>query len=1079
MMEDEEDNSGNNLGDPSKYDYRFLDGWDVDKWDGYKNSVGNSSKYDYRGLNALRHPLEALKERMNLGFLKKKKKKTSFVKRVWNGLPLTAKIVITIAVVSLVLIIVILLSIGDNTSKKAVTTRSKGVSKLNITEQSPKASQFALELYEKYDSLIGFTTSDLNTLYEEFQKDTSNQNKYLLSSGKKKFGSSTGEKYTIDQELSLYQHIQRTEKYNFNKIRWREYTHSSDDQPIDTELNEELELHLPKGIDEETRETLLKTTSPYILTQDIPLGFLSGMVAQSGGVSSTSSNTSEKFVYQILKEALSKITVNKYVLQSIKLNSSYQDCDYNEYEVTYYVNTWDNGYEEYVSEDDPVFIKTVRHETTEEKKIDNTEQYNSETYWYVADAFTYDRVIKNNFNYTKYSEADVQSLNNPDNNTLINTITIDEKSEDVEQKKVNEGGKTKPTDDDGNSLPPDSSNVKRKYSYIQKQGNEYVYEKEWKDKLSAGSTENKEYSYDTAKEFNTKNDEIYTNMPTDKSLMAEDKFNEKFPSGKSIFDTFAKENTSLKLYGMSIVDLMDTNSGIYSKYLLRSSSNSNLEGISREKLKPAYNQVKNILNSLITKANSEGEVEMNFNSYTTGYATDGSLPFVYGSSLGYSGVNMSMATNSSYISASNLLKEYLRSWEGIGFETDPESTKIKEEGENKYYKVASNGTVGHGVDINVNPQWKAELEEQLGTTIVFGETYIPCELVDAIEDRFMNEQLSKVEEKYPDLKTYQKHALVVRMYNWPDISGFANYYPSMYNESTDDRYESVYEQYKDKPTLTSEIKSKATEDSILYKEYLSTPDHGSGYSLKSRRFAEWCLFSLGYYDRLQKFYTEGGSTPVGDLVDSSGNINQDKVNELQLWYEDNIFSGAFHGGSNGGDFKLDSNCKWYSAKTEEYAKKVKPSQNGIVGGEYFDYDHTIEDHKAVGKYFNLGMFQCTWWSNCRQAQYLTEMGYQGEIKFSLGDGRTTAEGFASAYNLPLNTDFHAIRPHSVASEGSGGTGHTFFVEAVGKNSQGHNCIVISHCGSGHAWHGVDVIDTDVKNGVFYTFTGSVCLDDLL
>ncbi len=1029
----------------------------------------------------LRHPIQSLKNRLTGGLSRvneeRKKSKKSWIKRVWEKIPLKFKIAIIIIVILLILIIVVLLAIGDYTSRKAVSTRSSGVSKLNINEQSPNASKFALELYNKYDSLIGFTTNDLQIIYENFMSDSSNQNRYLLMSGKKKFGTSTGEKYTLDQELSLYQHIQRTEKYNFNKIVWKEFTHTTDDVPIQTELREDVELYVPTGIDDETYETILKTTSPYLFTQDIPLGLLAGMVAQSGGLSSQQTNTSEKFVYQILKEALSKIKVNKYVLQSITLHSSYDDCDYNKYEQTYYVNSYSNGYETFSGEDAPI-LKESRNEVTEEKKIDGTENYNSETYWYVAEAIVYDRIINNVFKHEKYSEADVEALKNPDNNTLIDTIPIDELSEVIQDKSINSSGGI-PTDENGNQEA--GTRKEKKYIYIQRQGKKYVYEKEWKDKLSCEKSENKEYTYDTALEYNTKTNDDYSHMPTDKSIMSEENFNEDFPSGSSIFDSYVKENPSVKLHGMSIIDLMNTNKGIYSKYVKKSSSSKAIEAISRNELKPAYNQVRNILNDLVKKSDSN-YAGMDFNSYTTGQA-DGTLPFVYGSSLGFSIANSGANSNSSnYISGINLLKEYLRANEGIGYSTDPASTKIVEDGEQKYYRVAKNGTVGYGVDLSQNPQWKSELEGQINATITFGETLIPVDLVDAIEDRFMNEQLEKVESKWPDLKMYQKHALVVRMYNWPDISGFGNYYPSRYNESTDDIYEAVYEEFKENPTATNQIKSKAKKDSILYSEYLSTPNKGDGgkVSLEGRRFSEWCLFSLGYYDKLQRFYTEGGSTPVGDLVDANGVINQEKVNELQLWYEDNIFGGAFHGGSNGGDFKLDSNCKWYSAITESYAKQVHPSQNGVVGGEYYDYDRTLSDYKAVGKYFQLGMFQCTWWSNARQAQYLTEMGYQGEIKFSTGDGRYTAKGFHDAYNIPLNTDYMQIRPHSVVSEDGGGNGHTYFCEAVGTNAQGHKCIVISHCGSGHNWHGVDVIDLEAGHPyMYYKISGSVCLDDLL
>ena len=1030
---------------------------------------------------ALRHPIQALKDRLGEGFSKfnseRKKTKKSLFKRIWAKIPLKVKIFLILAASLLVIIVVILIAIGDDTSKKAVSTRGKGVSKLNITDSSPQSSQFALELYNKYDSLIGFTTEELKSIYDDFLSDNSNKNAYLKASGTKKFGSSSGEKYTIAQELSLYEHIQRTEKYNFNKIKWKEFTHTAQDVDMQTELREDVELYVPVGTDDETYETILKTTSPYLLTQDIPLGFLAGMVAQSGGLASQASNTSEKFVYELIQEAMSRMTVHKYVLQGIKLKSFYDDYDKVTYNQNYTVAVYSNGFETVTSEENPVIDSSkTEHVTSAEEKIEGSESYNYETFWYVAEAFVYDRVINNTFRHILYSEDDVNNLRSPDNNTLIETQEINEMEEVISPKNVNSSGGI-PKDDKGNNEAPKSYET-RTYTYVKREGKKYIYEKEWKDKLSTEKSENKAYSYETAKDFNTKADEKYTNMKTDKSIIAEDNFNEKYPSGNSIFDNYTKDSVSLKLYGMSIVDLMNTNYGVFSKYTNRGKDT--VEAITRSEMKSGYNQVKNILNNLSKKSGKE-EDQMNFNSYTTGQTTE-TLPFVYGSSLGFKNASSAGTNSSNFISGSNLLKEYLRACEGIGYETDPASTKIVEQGEEKFYRVAKNGTVGYGVDLSQNPQWKTELEGQMNATITFGETLIPVDLVDAIEDRFMNEQLEKVESKWPDLKTYQKHALVVRMYNWPSIDDFANYYPSKYNPDTDDLYDTVSEEFKDNPTATNNIKARARKDSILYSEYLSTPNTGDNgrVSLEGRRFSEWCVFSLGYYDKLQRFYTEGGSTPVGDLVDANDNINIDKVNELQAWYEDNIFSGAFHADPNGGDFYLDRNCKWYSSITESYAKQVHPSQNGVIGGEYYDYDRTLADHKAVGKYFELGMFQCTWWSNARQAQYLTEMGYQGEIKFSTGDGRYTAGGFHEAYKIPLNTNYMQIRPHSVVSENGGGNGHTYFCEAVGKNSQGHKCIVISHCGSGHAWHGVDIIDLEGGHPYkYYPISGSVCLDDLL
>ena len=664
--------------------------------------------------NFVRDPLGSIGSAI-MGLLGKRKgKKKSGLKEIWNKIPLKIKIIIAIAVIFLLLAVVMIMLIGDLATQTAVNGRTNAVSALAIDENSTEASKLALELYQNYDSLIGFTTEQLEKIYSEFLNNDSNENNYLLMSGKKEFGEDGGSIYSYKAKRTLYQHIQRTEKYNFNKIVWKEYTHTEDAVDMETEENSELELIFPKGIDEATKNTLLKTTAPYLLTQDIPLGLWCGMVGYSGNRTSVDSNTSEKFTYQVLKEALSKITLNKYDLETVKYQTTYDDYNLNTYTYKYTVNVYSNGYEEIVSRTTPE-LKATTNTVTQEKRIDGTTQYIHDIFWYVAEAITYDAEIINNFNYTKYIDSDVEQIKNPDSNTLVSKTEINERYQNIVAEQINSNG-GRPKDSNGNDQAP-TSTVERSAEYIQKEGYTYVNEKEWRDKLTPTATDYNFFDYNTAKEYNTTSDEKYSNFETDKKLVEVSKFEESNPSGTSIFDEYAEEDSATKLFGMSIIDLLDSNNGIYGKYL-NGGNVSEYEGIGRNKLKLPYTEVKNILNSLTIKASSEDKNIQNvsFNSYTTGSAVEGALPFVYGQSLGYKVTSLGFNSSASIVvSGISLLKEYIRSFEGTG----PDITANGEGVEcyTAYLDAGGDLTVGYGINITGNPAYKTQLEELMGTTI--------------------------------------------------------------------------------------------------------------------------------------------------------------------------------------------------------------------------------------------------------------------------------------------------------------------------------------------------------------------------
>lgn len=1044
--------------------------------------------------NFIRDPINAIKNGVGNFLDKRKKKKKSTLKEIWKKIPLKVKLII-IGIAALIVVIVSILEyLNMLSSKTAVNTRETAVKTLptysqyeignaggqNNSQQSQLTTieQTAIDLYNNYDSLIGFTTVQLDQIYKTFLENDSNDNKYLLDNATEIFGLENGDKYSYNYQRTLYEHILRTEKYNFNKIIWKGYSHGQDNFDIETTVRDDLELILPAGIDDETVATLLKTASPYLLTQDIPLGVLCGMVAQTNTNTSANASVAQKFTYQIIKESLTKLTINKYELQSLKYQTSQQEFNYNTYSQNYYVNVYSNGYEELVREDEPTLISKTDMELSAETKIGGTDQYNYDIYWYPSEAITYDAKITNEFELTKYSDYDAQNIKNPDSNTLINTVEINELYSVNSNKSINNSG-SKPLKSDGTPEAPTSTNEKRTYEYVQKEGYTYTYEKEWKDTLTPKSSKYEVFGYDTAKEYNTTSESKYFKHETDKALISEEKFQEDNPKGNSIFDEYIEEDTSVKLYGISIIDLIDSNSGVYSKYLNFDANISEYEGIGRTRLKSSYNQIKNILNSLTEKINNGDLSEYNFN--TVGETTDKTLPFVYGSTLGYNVTTISYKSNSTpSLSGMNLLKAYLRSREGHTGIADENGNKMSNTliDQATYYIVGAvyNGsestrTVGYGIDLD-HSGYEAELMAAVGRTTPFAVgDLIPIELVDKCEENEISKAIADVEAEFAgiELKEYQLHALVSRYYNcgqsgWKSYSDSGKTIVEAYNTwwtEENDQYETLYEQYKENETAKNEIVANADYSNGLYTDILSHPTNGG--LLVTRRQSEWILFSMGYYDSLQKFWTNSSGSPGGiDLYNSDGTVNEEACAELTNWFVDNFFSGAAcmrFNGMGGWD---------------------KSSQNHFAG---------VTINSAEYPFLKNGLeeYQCTWWSRCRASYqaWMMDPDNLGTYIHTSGHGSYVAGNTAKYYNVPLNTDIRAIKPNSIVSYFEGNTrdsagnlcGHTAYIEAVDYEN---GVYYQSHCGGGEGWYGITKKSMSAYEGANSSkFGGSVSMEDIV
>lgn len=863
-----------------------------------KNDINTRQLSSSKGIRGFfKNPLTTILNKITNSFGRKKGSKLGML------LSLKVKLIILGILIFVIFIIVIMASSAEAASDSAVTTRSSGVASLGIDENSSEIEQAALNLYDNYDSLIGFNDEQLDIIYQSLLDNENSRNKYIISSGGKTIGNSD-DKYSIDYETSLYEHIQRTEKYNFNNIVWKEYSHESEGNIINTENREDLGLKVPMGIDDTTLITLLETTAPYLLTNDIPFGMLCGMIAYST-TSEGSLSTAEKLTYEIIKEAQTKLTVNKYTLQSIKFNTYYEDYDTINYSgnlvVNYNVLTGTVTVQSLPNYQQ--VGETIENEPTSEQKVSENST-SEEIYWYVAEAETYDRKITNEFDYEQYSEEDVASFSNPDVSTLISTDEINRvvdgtvkisSSSDIPSNGIAflaEYGLPDGISSVDILTPDEFGNVELTYnvSYTAQVGLAYTYEKEWKDKCSPKSSESVGYTYEDLKNYNISEiSEDYKNISTDKEIVSEDKFGATDPYMSYEDQEYAG------LYGLSFIDFMDSNKGIYLKYISSESvAVSEFEGLGRNRMKEGYNQIKNMLNNLSTNIQKNNEDNDNSDSSNNSSSNSKILPFVYGSSLGYevSTVNEDIVESSSNIVAGyDLLKQYIHSLEG--------NTGEKEEDGVRYYMiglVGENRTVGYGLDLETSGKEQELIDsaQRAGYDIsTEAGSWVPADLVDAITDSIIDDLYNSIVAATDGLglTEYQIHALTSRCYNAgygggfqvnSDSNGysFISAFKEFWNQETDDKYPDLYEKYG-----SSEIDSSAESDILsqvdynngLYVNYMNSLDAG----LTNRRNSEWILFQTGYY---------GYNTNVKRLYGAGAGLILECAEYIHKYMEDNNYT---------------------------------------------------------------------------------------------------------------------------------------------------------------------------------------------
>ena len=399
-----------------------------------------------------------------------------------------------------------------------------------------------------------------------------------------------------------------------------------------------------------------------------------------------------------------------------------------------------------------------------------------------------------------------------------------------------------------------------------------------------------------------------------------------------------------------------------------------------------------------------------------------------------------------------LIRRQLAYWEGTGeIKTNAEGKQCYVAYWDSYGKVV---TIGHGVTT-----WEISYFAPYGITSINTGDLIPVEIVDAVEEQIIQNNLNGVMSSISGLKDYQYAALTIAYYNCPSlVDAFPNNY-SKYWKDSDDKYG---EPLPYKCGIVSDSNAESTTSTL--KNYVKCDTYSNGWAdychsggkalggLVRRRYYEWMLFQYGYDVVTDSYYKS-----ADNLYDKDGNADDQALLELQDMLASYVGLEA-----EATSLTLDLSSAIKGLDSGNYKNKVIS-----IGSKWYGTSSNI--YTATRKAL---IFQCTWWAYGRGSQYLEEAyGYTSGLPavFS-GNGGTFYDRNKQGNYFNYGK---TPKPHSLVSWNNGSkAGHVAFVEAVDSNY-----IYISHAGSGRGWYGVSRIPLNAQIWSGYTLNGYVYLDE--
>ncbi len=585
-----------------------------------------------------------------------------FMKSIGSTLFLPIKIILIVVLV--IFVIILIYTDSQNKASEIIdNTCNTAINRLLDAFGESGENKEKTDFYKENGSLFFMNISEINDIYDEFMKepDESITNRFNVVYGNNTVNdreynennvSSIDDRSKVDSEgrivdendkVPLLKHILLSEKYNFNNIEWKVYSHSSDGDAPEMVENPQLGVIYPKDSEDTELKSFVDLTFPYIQTWKIPFSFASAMIEKDNAQGNFG-----RFAYDILSYAQSDISVHRYDVQTLTKVSNYK-----EYERITRRTNLNLTLKKNVTTDPNTGVQTTTYsivngvvpenetissEHINEKGTNNevlvSENTEVDINYYVSKAKTFDISIENVYNYEKYSDADAAANQNYD---MENEEKADYNETENEENKLVTSGLTgkvynsldsllSATNASNYSIIYDSGDTIRvKFTgktYVEKVGQDVTVTRVWSDKLNQESSTKAEYTYDDVTEYNENEDNLEYLETITKETFDSD------PESKKYYERYAEDKE------LNLIDFINSNPKIYKHYIAEGEEYARFVGYSKLYLSDVYSILKDDLEK-ITDDN-------------------GNLPFIYGHSLGFVQSNSIVNSSDSIILNGNM-----------------------------------------------------------------------------------------------------------------------------------------------------------------------------------------------------------------------------------------------------------------------------------------------------------------------------------------------------------------------------------------------------------------------------------------
>lgn len=414
------------------------------------------------------------------------------IKGIWKALPPTAKLWTAGIIVALIFIAACVMVIADQGAQTAVTTNDDYFAAQTTATKGGTS-------YKETGSLLLASQKEIKEMAQILYSELENSAENLARDLKKKV--SGGDNSNSDIKIKsgaivvkdtrpLYEHILNAEKYNFNRILWRQYDRGvmitgSDGKPkqMEMEVDTESELQYPKDPGNMDLDKAISMTRPYLQSWLIPFCLMNGILQNSDIVDTDAAQNAGQLAYQTIAEGYHKITIDKYNMKKLtktKVQNIYDE----KVERTTITNTCPESGDMGPS---PCVVTKTTEVLSEklckpDKAVETTS--NETIVKYLPDSYlTFDGYIKFSYRYEEYDEN-----GNPDDKSVTRTAY------NIEPSEADKTPET-PTNTEGTEIATKQYTTKRGYTEVTTN----VY----RDKIEQEKFEKREYTeYDVEEYLN-------------------------------------------------------------------------------------------------------------------------------------------------------------------------------------------------------------------------------------------------------------------------------------------------------------------------------------------------------------------------------------------------------------------------------------------------------------------------------------------------------------------------------------------------------------------------------------------------